>query len=85
MALPGVILLPSLARHSGALQADCDWHCLGANSTVFNDGGFRWAILGGEAKLNLPGFTLSVGLVLWLFVSGIWYFRKTERSFADVI
>ena len=47
--------------------------------------GFRWAILGGEAKLNLPGFTLSVGLVLWLFVSGIWYFRKTERSFADVI
>lgn len=47
--------------------------------------GFRWAILGGEAKLNLPGFTLSVGLVVLLFVSGIWYFRKTERSFADVI
>ena len=47
--------------------------------------GFRWAILGGEAKLYLPGFTLSVGLVALLFVSGIWYFRKTERSFADVI
>ena len=47
--------------------------------------GFRWAILGGEAKLNLPGFTLSVGLVALSFVSGIWYFWKTERSFADVI
>lgn len=47
--------------------------------------GFRWAILGGEAKLYWPGFTLSVGLVALLFVSGIWYFRKMERSFADVI
>jgi lipopolysaccharide transport system permease protein len=47
--------------------------------------GFRWAILGGESKLYLPGFTLSVGLVVLLLVSGIWYFRKMERTFADVI
>ncbi|MEQ9667673.1 ABC transporter permease [Coleofasciculus sp. G2-EDA-02] len=47
--------------------------------------GFRWAILGGESKLYLPGFTLSLGLVALLFVSGIWYFRKVERTFADVI
>ncbi len=47
--------------------------------------GFRWAILGGEAKLYLPGFLLSMGLVSLLFVSGIWYFRKMERKFADVI
>lgn len=47
--------------------------------------GFRWAILGGEAKLYWPGFTLSVGLVVLLFLSGIWYFRRMERSFADVI
>ena len=47
--------------------------------------GFRWAILGGEAKIYLPGFILSTGLVVLLFISGIWYFRRTERSFADVI
>lgn len=47
--------------------------------------GFRWAILGEESKLYLPGFTLSMGLVALLLVSGIWYFRKTERTFADVI
>jgi len=47
--------------------------------------GFRWAILGGESKLYLPGFTLSLGLVALLFASGIWYFRKVERTFADVI
>jgi lipopolysaccharide transport system permease protein len=47
--------------------------------------GFRWAILGGESKLYLPGFLLSLGFVVLLFVSGIWYFRKVERTFADVI
>lgn len=47
--------------------------------------GFRWAILGGETTLYLPGFLLSVGLVFVLLWSGIWYFRKMERTFADVI
>ncbi|MDJ0734422.1 MAG: ABC transporter permease [Nostocaceae cyanobacterium] len=47
--------------------------------------GFRWAILGGESNLYLPGFLLSLGLVFLMFVSGIWYFRKMERTFADVI
>ncbi|GJD16207.1 ABC-2 type transporter [Rivularia sp. IAM M-261] len=47
--------------------------------------GFRWAILGGESKLYMSGFALSVGLVIFLLISGIWYFRKMERTFADVI
>lgn len=47
--------------------------------------GFRWAILGGDFNLYLPGFMLSMGLVALLFVTGIWYFRKVERTFADVI
>jgi lipopolysaccharide transport system permease protein len=47
--------------------------------------GFRWAILGGETTLYLPGFLLSVGLVFLSLWSGIWYFRKMERTFADVI
>jgi lipopolysaccharide transport system permease protein len=47
--------------------------------------GFRWAILGGNSQLYLPGFMLSMGLVILMLVSGIWYFRKMERTFADVI
>ena len=47
--------------------------------------GFRWAILRGESKIYWPGFTLSVGLVVLFLASGIWYFRKMERTFADVI
>lgn len=47
--------------------------------------GFRWAILRGEAPLYWPGFLLSLFLVAVIFVTGIWYFRKTEKRFADVI
>lgn len=47
--------------------------------------GFRWAILGGESRLYWPGFFVSLGLVMALLLSGIWYFRKMERTFADVI
>ena len=47
--------------------------------------GFRWAILGTSYNLYVPGFVLSLILVLFLLVTGIWYFRKMERTFADVI
>ena len=47
--------------------------------------GFRWAILGGDTKLYWSGFLLSMALVAFFIVSGIWYFRKMERTFADVI
>jgi lipopolysaccharide transport system permease protein len=47
--------------------------------------GFRWAILGGDSTIYLPGFILSVGLVLLLLITGISHFRKMERKFADVI
>jgi lipopolysaccharide transport system permease protein len=47
--------------------------------------GFRWAILGGKSQLYWPGFSLSLGIVGLLLVSGLFYFRKMERSFADVI
>ena len=46
--------------------------------------GFRWAILN-NATIYWPGFLLSLGLTLLLLISGLWYFRKTERTFADVI
>jgi lipopolysaccharide transport system permease protein len=47
--------------------------------------GFRWAILGDASALYLPGFCISIFLSLTVLVFGIWYFRKLERSFADII
>lgn len=47
--------------------------------------GFRWAILGGQSAIYLPGFIISVVIVVLALITGIWYFRKTEKTFADVI
>ncbi len=47
--------------------------------------GFRWAILGSESHVDRGYFCVSMLLVLCLLVIGIWYFRKTERTFADII
>jgi lipopolysaccharide transport system permease protein len=47
--------------------------------------GFRWAILGGKTPLYLPGLFLSIFVVMILFVSGGYYFRKMEGTFSDVI
>jgi lipopolysaccharide transport system permease protein len=47
--------------------------------------GFRWAILGGNSRIYLPGFLLSIVMVIVILVSGIAYFRKTEKSFVDNI
>lgn len=47
--------------------------------------GFRWAILGGEHTVYMPGIVISIVLVIVLIYSGIWFFRKTEKTFADII
>ena len=47
--------------------------------------GFRWAILGGNTQFYWPGFLLSILLVLVILITGIVYFRKTEKTFADII
>jgi lipopolysaccharide transport system permease protein len=59
------------------------WYSL--NPVVGVIDGFRWSLLGGESKLYLPGFLGSlvvVALCLWF---GISYFRRTEKTFADLI
>jgi lipopolysaccharide transport system permease protein len=47
--------------------------------------GFRWSLLGDKFQIYWPGLGLSCGVVLLLLISGAYYFRKTERTFADVI
>jgi lipopolysaccharide transport system permease protein len=47
--------------------------------------GFRWCLLGGQKNIFWPGLAVAVIDVIILVASGIWYFRKTEQTFADVI
>ena len=47
--------------------------------------GFRWAILRGESAFWWPSVATSLVLTAVLCVFGNWYFRRTERIFADII
>ena len=47
--------------------------------------GFRWAIMGSDFPFYLPGFLLSIGLTSGVLYFGLAYFRKTERTFTDLI
>jgi len=48
--------------------------------------GFRWSILSDtNTPFYWPGFALSLGIVCLALYSGIFYFRRTEKTFADVI
>lgn len=46
--------------------------------------GFRWAVCG-TTELHWPSFLLSTALSVLLLIVGVWYFRRTEKTFADVI
>jgi len=47
--------------------------------------GFRWSLLGANYSFYLPEFAASFVVALILVVTGVWFFRRTERQFADVI
>jgi lipopolysaccharide transport system permease protein len=47
--------------------------------------GFRWAICRGNAQIYVPAFILSLIVIAFFLWLGVWYFRKTEKTFADVI
>ena len=47
--------------------------------------GFRWAISGGKTAFNMTELAISIVMVVLLCLVGIYHFRKTEKTFADVI
>lgn len=46
--------------------------------------GFRWALLGTDT-LSLPMLLTSTIVAIVWFVSGAFYFRRMEKTFADVV
>jgi lipopolysaccharide transport system permease protein len=61
------------------------WRWLyGINPMVGVIEGFRWSLLGQAHALPM-WFVFSVLVTLLLLVSGLYYFRRMEKTFADVI
>jgi lipopolysaccharide transport system permease protein len=47
--------------------------------------GFRWSILGGQTPIDSQSLSVSIVVTVVSVIIGIWYFRRVERGFADVI
>lgn len=47
--------------------------------------GFRWSILGNQAPLDLHNLVSSIVMAVVFMIIGVWYFRRMEKSFSDVI
>lgn len=46
--------------------------------------GFRWAILG-KSSLDVLSMSISAGMVVTLLIGGLYYFKRMESSFADIL
>jgi lipopolysaccharide transport system permease protein len=47
--------------------------------------GFRWCVLRGQNELDPPCLLVSVAVIAFFLWFGLYQFRKTEKSFADII
>ena len=47
--------------------------------------GFRWCVLGPRFEPYWPAFAVSIAATILLLVTGVIYFRNTEKGFADLI
>jgi lipopolysaccharide transport system permease protein len=62
-----------------------EWQTLYAlNPMVGVIEGFRWALLG-NGQAPGPMLLVSTIVIIVLFLTGLWYFRKTESTFADIV
>ena len=62
------------------------WRVLyAANPLVGVIDGFRWTLMHGAVPIDWQTLQLSFWVTLLILFSGIRYFRKTERTFADMI
>jgi lipopolysaccharide transport system permease protein len=57
------------------------WYGLNPMAGVIE--GFRWALLGTGAPSAMV--LVSVGMVILLLVSGMFYFRRMEQYYADIV
>lgn len=82
----GMFITPVVYTYQSIEGRLTEWqrflYCLNPLVTVVE--GFRWALLG---KGHLPGLMMLPGViaVLLIGVTGLYYFRRMERTIADVV
>jgi lipopolysaccharide transport system permease protein len=80
----GAFLSPVYYSPTGLVPAR--WlSCYSLNPMAGAIAGFRWCALGPAFEPRWPEFWGGLGITCVLLVSGAYFFRSTEKSFADVI
>jgi lipopolysaccharide transport system permease protein len=69
---------------SSLVPQDLRW-VLGVNPMAGVISAFRWAILGTQIAPGWPMFRISVAVAIVMLITGAYYFRRMERTFADVV
>lgn len=70
--------------YSATLIPNGTWRLIyGLNPMAGVIQGFRWALLGGSPPDAL--IVIAIVIVLTLLISGLFYFRRMERTFADTV
>lgn len=47
--------------------------------------GARWVLLGRDAAPDFTALSIGLGVVIVLFIGGLLFFNRVERSFADIV
>ena len=58
---------------------------MGVNPMTSVVEGFRWAFVGGSGPWEAKSFWLSIAVMSVILVTGVLFFRRTEKTFADLI
>jgi lipopolysaccharide transport system permease protein len=86
-AIPFIIqawMYASPVAYSSGLIPQGNWRIVyGLNPLAGVIQGFRWALLGAEPPDVL--MTVSIIMVIVLLVSGLYYFKRMEKTFADIV
>jgi lipopolysaccharide transport system permease protein len=78
------LFITPIAYPSSLIENDLLRAAYGINPMAGVVEGFRWALLGTDTAPG-PVILVSTLAAVLLFVSGLFYFRRMEKSFADVV
>jgi lipopolysaccharide transport system permease protein len=78
------MFLTPIAYPSSLIQAPWLRTLYGLNPMAGVIEGFRWALLGTDTQPG-PIILASAGMALLLLLSGALYFRRMEKTFADLV
>jgi lipopolysaccharide transport system permease protein len=77
-------MFASPVAYSARIITDRTWQLIyGLNPLAGIIQGFRWSLLGGTPPGELMWISSTV--MVLLFISGLYYFRRMEKTFADTV